>query len=153
MQESTLDQTNLTLQLLLLTLQAMFVVLVTVQTIRLSQQTRAGQRAAELSVNLELMTRLTDALLRIADDPKSKAYVWSKTERRIVENSRPQLACHALIDVLSIAMSGIERLPGFAHHRADWDSYIRFVVDKSPNLRKEVRDHDWWPELTRYVEA
>ncbi|GIF00547.1 hypothetical protein [Paractinoplanes rishiriensis] len=113
------------------------------------EQTSLMQASSELSFNLEVMVRLQEVLLRVADDPQTHQLVWHQDGD---ENRRPQIASQSILDVLSMALKAVDRLPGFSTNGEDWTSYTRYVLQRSPSLRAEVLKHpEWWPEITPYA--
>ncbi|MEV0803817.1 hypothetical protein AB0I34_39410 [Kribbella sp. NPDC050281] len=119
------------------------------QTQALADQNRLMYAASELTFNLDVMVRLQEVLLHVADDESTYQEVWGSSE----ENRRPQVAGEAVLDVLSMALKACNRLPGFASNESDWSSYAEYVMATSPALRKRAMDHpDWWPEVTPFAD-
>jgi hypothetical protein len=122
-----------------------------IQTRILARQTRMLQTTAELSYNLEVITRMNEVILQIAASRRSRIYIWGKADQR---NSR---SCHEgriFLDVLDSAVSGLNKLSklrdsGFEN----WAVYAEYVLKHSRNLRDEVSDHpDWWPSIVPIAE-
>jgi hypothetical protein len=91
------------------------------------------------------MQRLQDVLWEAADDPESHARAWGQG---CEDNRRPQLATHAILDVVSMALAAVERLPGFSRNGEDWHTYATDILTKSPSLRSEVLSNpNYWPEV------
>jgi hypothetical protein len=88
-------------------------ILVLVQTRRVTEQTRIGQASAELSFNLGLNVRMQEVLLTIARDPESYRHVWGAAHSPESADGLPQreVSVQALIDLLSLALAGVELLP------------------------------------------
>lgn len=121
-------------------------VFVAIQTRVLNSQTKLLQRTTELSYNLEIISRMNEIILQIADKRKSRAYVWGKIDRK---NSRPLHEARAFLDVLDAAVSGVNRLAKFQDYQFEnWVVYAEYVLVSSRNLRDEVGNHpDWWLSL------
>jgi hypothetical protein len=79
------------------------VILAAIQTRILASQTRVLQITAELSYNLEIIVRMNEAILQIADERKSRTHVWGKVDK---QNSRAAHHGRVLLDVLDAAVSG-----------------------------------------------
>jgi len=81
-----------------------------------ARQIRIQRAASELTFNMDLLNRMDDVLLAIADRPGTRAHAWAWDSP--VQPPRDYGAGHvltqALIDVLELAMQGTRRLPGFA---------------------------------------
>lgn len=121
------------------------------QTRLLSRQTAMAQATSELSFNLGVMMRLGDILFRIAEDPNSHRHIWGEDTD---ENDRRHVAIQSLLDVISMALAAVDRLPGFSRNQADWSSYTEYVLEECPTVLKEVLAHpDWWPEVTPFAES
>jgi hypothetical protein len=122
------------------------VIFAAIQTRILASQTKVLQITAELSYNLEIIVRMNEAILQIADERKSRAHVWGKVDK---QNSRAAHHGRVLLDVLDAAVSGRNRLAQFRDSEfEDWPIYAEYVLERSANLREELRDHsDWWPHL------
>jgi len=112
----------------------------------LARQSRLLQATTELSYNLEVIARMNEVILQIADSRRSRTYIWGKAEK---QNSRPCHEGRVFLDVLDAAVSGVNKLSklrdsGFEN----WAVYVEYVLKHSRNLRDEVRDHpDWWPSI------
>jgi len=120
------------------------------------RQTRIQRAAAELEFNLEVITRLGDVLLEIADRPDAHAHVWAGTSStRPDQDYRPgHVLTLNLIDALELAMQATQRLPGFAVNRRGWELYAREVCDLSAAVRQEVTEHPaWWPTVSGDLQA
>lgn len=108
-----------------------------------ARQMRIQRAASELTFNMELMNRLDDVLLAIADWPEAHAHVWACDSS--VPPSQDYGAGHvltqSLIDVLELAMQATHRLPGFAISKEGWSGYAREAFDMSAALRQEVAAH------------
>lgn len=105
--------------------------------------------AAELSFNLEVMARLQDVLFAIADDSASHDLVWGAAD---TENRRPGVAAQSMLDVLSMALAAMDRLPSPSQDRTDWSSYTKYVLRNSPVVLDQVLQHcEWWPEVVPYA--
>src|SRR5262245_34909328 len=90
------------------------------QTRMLNRQTGFAQRtadlsresaqlavsAAELSFNLAVTVRLQEVLYTIADNPAVHDHVWGAED---TDNQRPNLETMALLDLLAVAMSALDR--------------------------------------------
>jgi hypothetical protein len=121
-----------------------------------ARQMRIQRAASELTFNMELMNRMDDVLLAIADRPEAHAHVWACDSS--VPPSQDYGAGHvltqSLIDVLELAMQASHRLPGFAISKEGWGDYAREAFDMSAALRQEVAAHPkWWPNLSRHLET
>jgi hypothetical protein len=118
-------------------------------------QVRGGRSTGELEFNLSVMVRLQDVLWQVSDHPASFDFVWARQESAApVENSREHAALMALLDILSLALAAVDRLPDFSRNGEDWRSYTRYVLDTFPNVRREAGQHpDWWPELAGLVDG
>lgn len=104
--------------------------------------------ATELQFNLDVMVRLQDVLLAVADHDDAYREVWGGSD----DNRRPQMSADAILDVLSMALKACNRLPHFATNEADWSSYVDYVMGSSPSLRARVlKNPDWWPEVVPYA--
>jgi hypothetical protein len=115
------------------------------QTRILARQTALLASTSQLSNNTQLLIRLDEVLLMIADDPPSHAHVWGQNN---TVNLRPEIAAECLIDVLDAAKDTTARNPGFSAHDAAWDAYIEFVFNNSQNTLDKVLAHpDWWPQI------
>jgi hypothetical protein len=127
------------------------VIFAAIQTRILANQTKVLQITAELSYNLEIITRMNEAILQISDERKSRAHVWGKVNR---QNSRAVHQGRAFLDVLDAAVSGRNRLWKFRDSEfEDWPIYAEYVLERSANLRDEIRDHPaWWPHLATIAE-
>ena len=127
------------------------VIFAAIQTRILARQTRMLQITTELSYNLEVIVRMNEAILQIADGRKSRAHVWGKVSE---QNSRPAHQGRALLDVLDAAVSGVDRLSQFQDSEFEnWTVYAEYVLKCSRNLRDEIRDHPaWWPHLAAIAE-
>ena len=130
------------------------------QTHELSMQTKLNQdsfrlsaSAAELSFNLDVMTRLQEVQFKVADDEQCFRYVWGeKVTKPVTPNGKAEQCGDAVLDVLSMALAAVDRMPGFSRNNDDWSSYTTYVMEKSPNLKQRVHDHpEWWPEVTPYA--
>jgi hypothetical protein len=112
---------------------------------QIEAQTRQAEieaAAAELTVNLGVMARLQEVLYEEPGMPDGK---------------RPGLGVWAMLDVMSIALTASERLPGFSRNATeDWIQYSLDSLHQSPSLREEL-GQDWgttyWPELHFVLEA
>jgi hypothetical protein len=114
-------------------------------------QTRLMARAQELSFNLQVMERLQEVLWAAADDPDSYSYAWGRGAQ---DNQRPQLTAHAILDVVSMALAAVDRLPGFSRNGEDWRCYVQDILRDSSNLRTEVLAHPlYWPEVFPFAQA
>jgi hypothetical protein len=122
------------------------VIFAAVQNRILVHQTKMLQTTAELSYNLEVITRMNDIILQIASERRSRAYVWGKADSR---NSRSRHEGRVFLDVLDAAVSGRNRLSKFRDSGfEDWPVYVEYVLANSRNLRDEIRDHpEWWPNI------
>jgi hypothetical protein len=119
------------------------------QNVQSTSQTELMFATSELAFNLDVMIRLDTVLSRVAADPEIHRYVWGETD----ENTTPQLAGDALLDVLSMALKACDRLPGFAaKNLSDWDEYASYVMAASQRLRERVLEvPEYWPEITPYA--
>jgi|HubBroStandDraft_4_1064222.scaffolds.fasta_scaffold660642_1 hypothetical protein len=127
------------------------VIFAAIQTRILANQTKVLQATTELSYNLELIARMNEAILLIAGERRSRAYVWDKLSK---QNSR---YCHegrAFLDVLDAAIYGVNRLSKFRDSGFEnWYAYAEYVLENSRSLRSEVHDHPtWWPNIAPIVE-
>jgi len=121
-----------------------------------ARQTRMQRAAAELSFNLELMTRLGDVLLEIAERPDAHAHIWapSPTATPVQDYGSGQVLTQSLIDVFELALQATDRLPGFAVGREAWGMYAGEVFDQSAAFRQEVTEHPtWWPNIAEHLKA
>ena len=121
-----------------------------------ARQTRIQRAASELSFNLELMNRLDDVLLEIADRPEAHAHVWTRVSSvRPAQDYGPgHVLTQSLIDVLELVMQATHRLPGFAINKDGWGLYACEAFDLSAALRQEVTEHPkWWPNLSQHLQA
>ena len=121
-----------------------------------SRQTRIQRATSELMLNLELMNRMDEILLAIADRPEAHAHVWARESSvRPVQDYGPgHVLTQSLIDVLELAMQAANRLPGFAVSQEGWGLYACEAFDLSAALRQEVTEHPkWWPNLTQHLKA
>jgi len=121
-----------------------------------ARQTRIQRAASELSLNLELMNRLDDILLEIADRPDVHAHVWTRVSSvRPAQDYGPgHVLTQSLIEVLELAMQATQRLPGFAVNKAGWGSFACDVFDMSAAFRQEVTEHPiWWPTVSQHLQA
>jgi hypothetical protein len=140
--------------------------LATAETLRLMSaqieaQTRQAEieaAAAELTVNLGVMARLQEVLYEISDHEESRKHIWGNPpEADMPDGTRPGLGVWAMLDVMSIALTASERLPGFSRNATeDWIQYSLDSLHQSPSLREEL-GQDWgttyWPELHFVLEA
>jgi hypothetical protein len=121
-----------------------------------ARQTRIQRSAAELSFNLELMARIGDVLLEIADRPDAHAHIWARvsSERPAQDYGPGHVLTQSLIDVLELAMQATQRLPGFADNKAGWGLYACEVFDLSAAFRQEITEHPiWWPAVSAHLQA
>jgi hypothetical protein len=119
-------------------------------------QIRIQRAASELTFNLELMNRIDDVLLAIADRPQAHAHVWAwASPARPPQDYGPgHVLTQALIDILELAMQGTHRLPGFAVSKEGWGDYACEAFDLSAAIRQDVIGHPtWWPNLSRHLET
>lgn len=120
----------------------------------LAVQTRVQRAAAELTFNLQIMERLDDVLLRIADDPAAFSDIWSPEPPDLVENGRSHTLVQSLIDPVDMALCAVDRLPSFRRNAADWRAYARYLLDRSGAVRREVSANAvWWPHLAKQLDA
>jgi hypothetical protein len=109
--------------------------------------------AAEMQFNLQVMERADDVLMIIATDPECYGYVWGKEKVAVPDNSKAIQCGDSLIDILSMALKGVKRLPCFSMNEQDWSAYTSYVMNNSPNLRYRVIDQPiWWPEVTPFAQ-
>jgi predicted DNA-binding protein with PD1-like motif len=121
-----------------------------------ARQTRIQRAAAELSFNLEVITRLGDVQLAIADRPDAHTHVWAgPSSARPEQDYRPgHVLTLNLIDALELAMQATQRLPGFTVNRTGWGLYALEVFDLSAAVRQEVTEHpEWWPTVSGHLRA
>jgi len=119
------------------------------QTRSLATQTKLLRASSELSFNLAVMVRLQEVLFEIADDRQSREMIWPDDDGL---NARAGVATQSLLDVLSMAIAAVDRLPGFSRNSDDWSSYTEFVLGQSPATRRLALDNpEWWPEVTPYA--
>lgn len=121
-----------------------------------ARQVRIQRAASELTFNLELMNRVDEVLLAIADRPEAHAHVWARglSGPPAQDYGTGHVLTQALIDVLELAMQGTHRLPGFAVSKEGWGDYACEAFDLSAALRQEVREHPtWWPNFSRHLET
>jgi hypothetical protein len=132
------------------------------QTHELAMQTKLNQQsftlsasAAELSFNLEVMKRNQEVMFETAKDEQCYKYVWGKqVNKPEVLMGKSEQCGDAIIDVLSMALAAVDRLPGFSRNKEDWSSYTKYVMQHSPTLRQRVLDNpEWWPEVTPYARS
>ena len=128
------------------------VIFAAVQNSILARQTKMLQTTAELSYNLEVITRMNEIILQIAGGRRSRAYVWGKAEKR---NSRSSHEGRVFLDVLDAAVSGVNRLSKFRDSGFEnWAVYVEYVLKNSRSLRAEIRDHpSWWPNIVPIAEG
>lgn len=120
-----------------------------VQARMAAKQTKLMQATAQLSFNLEVMTRLGDVLMAVAEDPAAHTLVWKTGGEKV---GRPQVAGQNILDVICMALKAVDTLPGFSANSDDWSSYAQYVMDNSPHLREEVFENpQWWPELAPFA--
>jgi hypothetical protein len=114
-----------------------------------AEQTRLMRETAQLSFNLEVMTRLGDVLMIAADDKETHSLIW-KTDGD--KTRRPQVAGQNILDVICMALKAVRILPGFQVNDDDWSMYAEYVMTHSPHLRREVLDNEqWWPEIVPFA--
>src|SRR4051794_32889255 len=101
-------------------------------------QTRLLSASSELSFNLAVMVRLQEILFEIADHEPSRGHVWPEDDGL---NGRPGVATQSLLDVISMALAAVDRLPGFSRNGEDWKSYADFFLVQSPAARKLALDN------------
>lgn len=119
------------------------------QAMQASKQAKLSSSAAELSFNLEVMARLQDILFATARDPASHDHVWGPGD---VENNPPGVSAQSMLDVLSMALAAVERMPGFSRNRIDWATYTDDVLRASPALVDLMLKHcDYWPEVVPHA--
>jgi len=121
-----------------------------------ARQTRIQRAASELSLNLDLMNRMDDILLEIADRPDVHAHVWTRVSSvRPVQDYGPgHVLTQSLAEVLELAMQATQRLPGFAVNKAGWGSFACEVFDLSAAFRQEVTEHPiWWPTVSHHLQT
>ena len=119
-----------------------------------ARQIRIQRAASELTLNMELLNRMDEVLLAIADRPQAHAHVWAwdSPVRPPQDYSLGHVLTQALIDVLELAMQGTQRLPGFEVTKEGWGDYACEAFDLSAAIRQEVIAHPkWWPNLTRHL--
>jgi hypothetical protein len=117
-----------------------------------STQLQSSGAAGEMQFNLQVMERLDDTLMMIAENSDCFGYVWSDVVASPVPNSKPVQCGDSLIDILSMALKGLNRFPCFSQNNQDWQSYTRYVMDESISLRSRVLSNPiWWPEVTPYA--
>jgi hypothetical protein len=128
------------------------VIFVAIQNRILAHQTKMLQVTAELSYNLEVIARMNEVILQIADRRRSRAYVWGKASK---QNSRSAHEGRVFLDVLDAAVSGVDRLSSFRGSGFEnWIAYVEYVLEHSRNLRDEVRNHPgWWPHIWPIAES
>lgn len=127
------------------------VIFAAVQTRILARQAKMLQTTTELSYNLEVIGRMNELLLQIAEHRKSRAYVWGKVGK---QNDR---TCHqrrAFLDLLDAAVHGVDQLSKFEESKFEnWTGYVEYVLEHSQNLRDEVLSHPgWWPAIAPIVD-
>ena len=127
-------------------------IFVAIQNRILAHQTKMLQATAELSYNLEIIARMNEVILQIADRRRSRAYVWGKA---IKQNSRSAHEGRVFLDVLDAAVSGVDRLSKFRGSGFEnWTAYVEFVLEHSLNLRDEVHNHPgWWPHISSIADS
>ena len=121
-----------------------------------ARQMRIQRAASELTFNMELMNRMDEVLLAIADRPEAHAYVWARDSsgRPPQDYGSGHVLTQSLIDVLELAMQGTHRLPGFAVSKEGWGDYACEAFDLSEALRQEVTEHPkWWPNLSQHLKT
>jgi hypothetical protein len=121
-----------------------------------ARQIRIQRAASELTFNLELMNRLDDVLLAIADRPEAHAHIWTpdSSVRPAQDYGPGHVLTQTLIDVLELVMQATQRLPGFAVNSEGWGLYACEAFDLSAALRQEVTEHPkWWPTLSQHLRA
>jgi len=121
-----------------------------------ARQIRIQRAASELTFNLELMNRMDDVLLAIADRPEAHAHVWAwdSSVPPAQDYGPGHVLTQALVDVLELAMQGTHRLPGFAVSKEGWGLFACEAFDLSAALRQEVTEHPkWWPNLSDHLQA
>jgi hypothetical protein len=117
-----------------------------------NKQARIEAAAAELSVNLSVMTRLQEVLYEISDDEETWKHIWGSPDQAgMPDCKRPILGVWAILDVLSLALTASGRLPDFSRNAAeDWIQYSLDTLHQSEPLRVELgqeRGLTYWPEL------
>ncbi|MFL6136706.1 MAG: hypothetical protein ACJ74O_02775 [Frankiaceae bacterium] len=122
----------------------------TQQTRQMNRQTKLSSASEFLSFNLGLMERDEDILFKVAKDDPCYAYVWKAGPSGKPE-SKTQQCGDAMLDVLSMAMASVQKLPtaDSNSNRDDWCGWVYYVLHKSTKLRQRViYKDDWWPEIT-----
>jgi hypothetical protein len=121
-----------------------------------ARQMRIQRATAEMSFSLELMTRLGDVLVDIADRPEAHAHIWAPNSaaKPVQDYGSGHVLTQSLIDVFELALQATDRLPGFAAGREAWGLYACEVFDRSAAFRQEVTEHaTWWPTLADHLQA
>jgi hypothetical protein len=121
-----------------------------------ARQIQLQRAASELTFNLEVMKRIDEVLLAIADRPEAHAHVWAGDSlvRSVQDYGPGHVLTQSLIDVLELAMQATQRLPGFAVNKEGWGLYACEAFDLSAALRQEVTEHPkWWPTLSRHLQT
>lgn len=114
----------------------------------LAVQTRIQRATAELTLNFDIMKRLDDALVAIANDTAAEAYIWSTTMGDRAVNDRRHALLQTLIDPLEMALTASKRLPVFRRNREDWHAYAGYLAEHSAAFCNEIETNSqWWPNL------
>jgi hypothetical protein len=107
-------------------------------------QIRISRATAELQVETAVVTRLDDLLFKVADDPAFRRAVWGEYG----EEDHPQVAPQAIANLLQVGLTAVHQLPGFQKNKVSWDSYTKYMLERSPGVLEEILAHpDWWPEV------
>ncbi len=108
-----------------------------------AQQTRLQRVSSELSFNLQIVEQLNSVLLEIADRPEAHDHIWGTDHPQVParDNQSGHVLTQALIAVLEMAAEATIRLPGFAVHEEDWNSYFTYVFERSTAVRQEAQEN------------
>jgi hypothetical protein len=114
---------------------------------------RGSDNTNEVQYNFQVIEHLDSVLLQIAEDKRCYNYVWGPTAAQATDNSTPVQCGDGLIDTMAMAIQAAEVLPCFSMNGPSWASYVRYVMQASPTLKKRVLNNvTWWPELRPYAE-
>jgi hypothetical protein len=125
-----------------------------------NQQLEESRVTAEVNLNLGIMNRLDDVLLKISEDANegdegeksSYAAIWSREPFTLPDNSKPHVLLVSLIDAIEMALMSCQRVPGFTNAE-DWESYAFDCLTLSRPLNDEIRLHgEYWPYWNRFAD-
>lgn len=126
--------------------------LVAYQLHQASSSARNTNKTGQVQFSLQVMQRLDEVLGMIAADPDCYKYIWVPSESSAPAPGSKEVQCgDSLLDVLSVVMKAVTCLPNFASNKHEWDDYVQYQFNMSPNLGKRVTEKPWWPELNQFV--